>query len=203
MKIFIAIAACFLLLAPAPATAQQKTREYKANSIQVLKNSATMRYQKDYFVTKVMGVVGKEGIPQIISLGDVIAVKDRTLTVNHIFVTECFVMMEWGGEVLCEKGQVQCLVVERPEDVPSDRDTHRLWITVDHCRPLPEKTGSQTDYNAGDKSLKGYKSPFVILPPFEWAGGDGSSPKEHVSTALWKPMASCCSDIGTAREIPN
>jgi hypothetical protein len=30
-----------------------------------------------------------------------------------------------------------------------------------------------------DTGLDGYRSPFVILPPIEWAGGDGSSPKEQ------------------------
>ena len=139
MKQLAAIAVAFLLMALAPANAQQKTREYMANSIEVLKNSATMRYHKDYLITETTGVVGKNGIPSMIKLGDVITVKDRTLNVNYIYVTECLVNMEWGGEVFCEKGQIRCLVVERPEDVPSDSGTHRLWITVDHCHPSPEE----------------------------------------------------------------
>jgi hypothetical protein len=133
-RLFIAIAAYFLVFSPAPAHVQQKTREYKADSIQVIDNSATMRFHTDYWITEVLGAVGEDGIPKTIELGDVITVEDRMLIVNHIFVTECLVDLKWGGEVLCEKGQVQCLLVERLEDVPSDRDTHRLWITVDQCR---------------------------------------------------------------------
>ena len=33
--------------------------------------------------------------------------------------------------------------------------------------------------HGAEKSLEGYKSPLVLLPPIEWAGGDGSSPKEQ------------------------
>ena len=95
-----------------------------------------MRYQKDYYVTAVSGVVGNEGIPEVILLGDVIQVKDRTLTVNHIFATKCLETLEWGGEILCAKGATQCLIVERPEDVPTDEERDRLWITVDECEPL-------------------------------------------------------------------
>jgi hypothetical protein len=70
--------------------------------------------------------------------------------------------------VLCEKGQTTCTVVERPEDVPSDEGRDRQWIYVKECRPL-----------GAEKSLDGYKSPFVILPPIEWADGDGGSPEEQ------------------------
>ena len=135
-RLFIALTAFFALTSFAGAHAQQKTKEYKAGSIQVLKNSATMRFHTDYWITQVLGVVGEEGIPNTIELGDVITVEDGTLIVKHIFVTECLVDLKWGGEVLCEKGQVQCLLVERIEDVPSDRGTHRLWITVGQCHPL-------------------------------------------------------------------
>lgn len=36
-----------------------------------------------------------------------------------------------------------------------------------------------TEAYGADKGLQGYKSPLVMLPPIEWAGGDGSSPKEQ------------------------
>jgi len=103
-RIFVAIAALLLLVSLTPAHAQQKTKEYRTDSIQVLKNSATMRFHADYWVTQVLGVVGDEGIPRTIELGDVITVEDRALIVNHIFVTECLVDLIWAGEVLCEKG---------------------------------------------------------------------------------------------------
>jgi hypothetical protein len=131
-----AVTAFFLALSPRLAHAQQKTGEYEVDSIQVLNNSAATRFRADYWITEVLGVVGGDGIPETIYLGDVITVEGRTLTVNYIFVTECLVELKWAAKVLCEKGQVQCLLVERLEDVPSDRGTHRLWITVDQCRPL-------------------------------------------------------------------
>jgi len=127
-ELLTANAASFLLLPPTPANARGKLQS-TGPSILVLKNSGTMRFQKDSLVTNVLGVVGEEGIPRRIGLGDIIKVEDWTFT-------KCLANLEWGGTVLCETGQVKCVVVERPEDVPSDRDTHRFWITVDHCRPL-------------------------------------------------------------------
>jgi len=163
----IVLVAAVVLLAPNSAIAQSKTVEFQARAIEVLNDSAEMWYHADYWITTVMGNAGKQGIPKVIHLGDVVTVQDRTLVANHIFVTQCLERMERGGEVLCEKGQTYCTVVERPEDVPSDEERDRQWIYVKDCHPLPDKT------------LEGYKSPFVILPPIEWAGGDGSSPKEQ------------------------
>lgn len=115
----------------------EKTREYKAASVRVLNRSATMHYQKGYMMTVVSGIVGSEGIPEVISLGDVIKVKGETLKVNHIFVTEYFVDMKWGKEVLARKGDIDCVIVEREEDVPSDdEDRDRLWIHVKQCKPV-------------------------------------------------------------------
>jgi hypothetical protein len=116
--------------------AQQKTREFNPQAIRVMNNSATMHYHKDYLVTIVSGVVGSEGIPQVIRVGDVIKVKDRSLKVNHIYATQCLERMEWSGQVLCEQGQVSCVAVERPEDRPSDEERDRLWIHVKYCHPI-------------------------------------------------------------------
>jgi hypothetical protein len=133
------VAICFLL--PAAADAKQRTKEYQATSISVLENSGTMRYHEDYLITKFTGVIGTIGIPQTIVLVDIIKGKDRTLVVNHIFVTQCLAILKYAGRVLCAQGQIKCLVVERSEDIPSDRDIHRLWITVEHCRPLNVLSG--------------------------------------------------------------
>ncbi len=135
-KSFIMLAIVALLPIWPGTLAGQKTREYKAQSVRVLQHSATMRYRDDYWVTTITGVAGKDGIPQRISVGDTIHVGDRALTANYIFVTECLVTLEWAGNVLCDQGQVQCLVVERLEDVASDSNPYRLWITVDRCRPI-------------------------------------------------------------------
>lgn len=129
--IVVLVFGCF-----ATASAGENTREYRARAIKVLNNSATMRYQNDYFVTSTTGVVGNQGIPGIIRLGDNIEVGDQSISVKHIFVTQCLVQMEYAGEVFCERGQVSCVVVERLEDVPSDNERDRLWITVEHCKPI-------------------------------------------------------------------
>ena len=39
--------------------------------------------------------------------------------------------------------------------------------------------GVSHEVYGADSALKGYKSPLVLLPPIEWADGDGSSPKEQ------------------------
>lgn len=121
---------------PALVGAQEKTEQFNARTIKVLSTSATMRYHADYWVTVVSGVIGSEGIPETIRLGDKITVEDRTLTANYIFATRCLTRMEWAGEVLCEEGQISCVVVERPEDVPSEEERDRLWIHVKDCQPL-------------------------------------------------------------------
>ena len=140
-SIFIAVPVLFLLVSPGPVDAQQKTKEYKADFVQVLRDSATMHFLADYWITEVLGVVGEEAIPETIKLGDAITIEDSILIVKHIFVTECLVDLKWDSEVLCEEGQVQCLLVERLEDVPSDKGTHRLWITV--ARLPSFRTGSE------------------------------------------------------------
>ncbi len=120
----------------AAVAAAQKVSEFKASAIQVQGDSATMHYHKDYLITTVSGVVGKAGIPRTIRLGDVIRVEDRVLKVNHIFATKCLKTMKYRKETLCRKGQVQCVIVERPEDRPTDEERDRLWIHVKQCVPL-------------------------------------------------------------------
>ena len=56
--------------------------EFRASSVRVLNNTAEMRYHRDYLVNVVSGTLGSEGIPEVISLGDVIRVKDETINVN-------------------------------------------------------------------------------------------------------------------------
>ena len=122
--------------------ADDTVRYYKALSIKVKTNSATMRYHANYYVTMVSGVVGKEGIPKVISLGDKITVKDRSLTVNHIFVTEHLEDMKYAGEYLARKGQIKCVLVENERDLPHVDERvqrNRLWIHVKDCQPLAKE----------------------------------------------------------------
>jgi hypothetical protein len=112
------------------------TREYHAESIRVLRGSAKMRYSDvGFFGTKV-GNVGSRGIPEVIHLGDIITVKDRTVEANIIEVTEHLRDMSYGGKLLAKKGDVTCLIVTRKEDFPRDDVRDRVWIQVEHCRPL-------------------------------------------------------------------
>ena len=110
MKEFSWIGAAVLVVAvigcAPPTVDRERTREFKAQAVSVINNSATMHFHKRYLVTVVSGKIGSEGIPQVIRLGDVIRVKDRSLKVNHIYVTECLERMEWGGEILCEQGEI-------------------------------------------------------------------------------------------------
>jgi hypothetical protein len=130
------VAFAIAVICAAPATAQDKVEEFQAKAIEVVNDSAAMLYHADYWITVASGTVGKAGIPQVIRLGDTISVEDRKLQVNHIFAKRCLVRMEWDGQVLCEEGQVSCVAVERPEDVPSDEERDRLWIYVKECKPL-------------------------------------------------------------------
>ena len=97
---------------------------------------ASHGYHKDYFVTVVSDVVGSDGIPDVIEIGDVIKVKDETLKANYIFATQCFETLEWNGQILCRKGQISCVIVKRPEDRPTDEKRDRLWLNVNDCEPL-------------------------------------------------------------------
>jgi hypothetical protein len=136
MDYLTVVAGVVVSLAAIPSVAQDKVEKFQARTIEVMNDSAEMLYNKDYWITVVSGTVGKEGIPDVIHIGDRIAVEDRVLAVNHIFATKCLTRMEWGGQVLCEEGQTTCVAVERPEDVPSDEERDRLWIYVRECNPV-------------------------------------------------------------------
>jgi hypothetical protein len=115
-----------------------RTHEYKASSIRVLNDSATMREHRNYVVTQTSGPVGKEGIPDEIKVGDAVTVKGRTILVRHIFVTEVREDMKWGGKFLAKKGDVTCVLVESEDNLPyGDAQRDRLWIHVEQCRPVP------------------------------------------------------------------
>lgn len=116
----------------------KKTREYKVSSVRVMNGSATMYADTNYYVTFRRGPVGTEGIPAVVKLGDVIRVKDRSLTVNHILVTEILEDMSYGGKIFARKGDIRCLLIERLEDRPGDDDNsncNRLWINITDCKP--------------------------------------------------------------------
>jgi ankyrin repeat protein len=121
----------------AESSADNRIREYKASSLRVLNQSATMHEDKNYFITQTRGPVGKEGIPEAIKLGDTVTVKGKTIHVKHIFVTDYLAEMKWGGQVLAKKGDVRCVVVESEENLPyGDDKRNRLWIYVEQCQPL-------------------------------------------------------------------
>ena len=114
------------------------TRKYQVASIRVMNGSATMYADKNYYVTFSRGPVGKEGIPELVKVGDKITVTDRSLTVNHIFVTEILEDMSYSGKVFARNGEVRCVLVERPEDKPGVDDNYRnrQWINITDCKPL-------------------------------------------------------------------
>lgn len=118
-----------------------RTQEYKAASIRVLNQSATMHQHKNYFITQTSGPVGTEGIPEVIKLGDTVTVKGKTILVRHIFVTEILADMKWGAEVLAKKGDVRCVIVESEENLPyGEEKRNRLWIYVEQCVPIARQT---------------------------------------------------------------
>lgn len=115
-----------------------RTEEGKAGHIRVKNGSATMYADKDYLITQSRAAVGSEGIPAEIRIGDVVKVKDQRIKVKHIFWKRYLERAQYGKEVLAEIGDVQCVLVETPEDLPySDEYRNRLWITVKQCEVLP------------------------------------------------------------------
>lgn len=103
-----------------------------------------MYADKNYLVTQSRGPVGSEGIPAEIRLGDVVQVKDKHINVKHIFWTRHLERAQYGKEILAEEGEVRCVLVETPEDLPySDDFRNRLWITVKQCEILTELESSR------------------------------------------------------------
>jgi len=125
-----------LTVGAAPVIAQHDITEFEARSIRVLGNSAVMHSQQDYWVTSATGPIGSKGIPETIRLGDAITVNDRTVMAKHIYASRCNRRIEGAGKVLCEDGHTSCVVVEKPEDRPSDQVRNRLWIHVKNCAPV-------------------------------------------------------------------
>ena len=119
-----------------------QARKFEATSIRVKGKSATMYQHKNYLVTLASGSVGSEGIPEIIQVGDVVTVKDSTIKVEHIVVTEFLQDMKYGKDVLGKKGDIHCTIVQSLDNLPyvdehDQRD--RLWINVKDCEPLEGK----------------------------------------------------------------
>ena len=126
-----------LLLVGAPLVSAQSTRVENAEEIIVRNNSGTMHQHKNYFITVISGVVGKEGIPNRIKIGDRVTVEDITITVNHIKVTHVLENISYNGQILARKGEVTCVLVESPEDFPDREDgKSRVWVYVKQCQPL-------------------------------------------------------------------
>lgn len=146
-----------------------RTEKGKAGNIRVKNDSATMYADKNYFVTKTRGPVGSEGIPAEIRIGDTMRVKDRVLNVNHIFWTRYLDRMQYGGEVLAEAGDVQCVLVATEEDLPySDEYRDRLWIVVKQCEVIKqidsaEGTGSTKKADL-QTALGQYKKAVGVYP---------------------------------------
>lgn len=119
-----------------------QVRTSKAASIRVKGKSATMYQHKNYLVTLASGPIGSEGIPEVIQVGDVVTVKDGTIKVEHIVVTEFLKDMKYGKDVLGMKGDIHCTIVQSLDNLPyvdehDQRD--RLWINVKDCEILDGK----------------------------------------------------------------
>jgi len=116
-----------------------RVREYRATSVRVEGKSATMYQHKNYLVTTISGPVGSAGIPEIIQLGDVIAVEGNTIQVQHIIVKEFLTDMKYGNEILGKKGDIHCTIVQSLDNLPyvdEEKSRDRLWINVQNCVPL-------------------------------------------------------------------
>jgi hypothetical protein len=125
------------LISPITSFGDDRIQEFNAKAILVLDNSATMYQHKNYYITQTSGPIGKEGIPNIIRLGDVIVVKGKRIKVNFIFVTHYLTDLVSGKNVLARAGDVKCVIVETPKDLPYDEGYRdRLWINVEKCQPI-------------------------------------------------------------------
>jgi len=98
-------------------------KEYKVKRIRVINGSAVMNFQDKGLIFDTSGTIGSEGIPEIISIGDVITIKGKTVKVNHIIVTE------W-------KDGVYCTAINSIQDFPNENLRDRLWIYIKKCDPI-------------------------------------------------------------------
>jgi hypothetical protein len=85
MRPLLTALAC-LMLFTTPVVAEDSARDFYGKSIQVIDKSATMAYQ-EWVGVWATGTVWSDGIPEIISVGDVITVKNKTLVSNVMIVT--------------------------------------------------------------------------------------------------------------------
>lgn len=128
---------CFIQVFQVSSFADDKYgRDYNARSIKVVNKSAKMHYHDVGLIFDSSGIVGSEGIPEVINLGDIITVKDKTVQANTIKVTEYLQDLEHGGKVFAKKGQVACTIVTSEKDLPHGEMRDRLWIRVEHCKVL-------------------------------------------------------------------
>jgi len=135
-KLIFTIAISFLI-SPIASFGDDRVQEFNAKAILVLNNSATMYQHKNYFIMQTSGPVGKEGIPNLIRLGDVIEVKGKRIKVNFIFVTHYLTDLVSGKNVLARAGDIKCVIVEAQKDLPYDEGNRdRLWINVEKCQPI-------------------------------------------------------------------
>jgi hypothetical protein len=129
------VALTALMLFATPAVAGDSARDFYGESIQVIDKSATMISQR-WVGVWATGPVGSDGIPEIISVGDVITVKNKTLVANVIIVTKVLKDMKWKGQFIAQKGDIYCTIAQTNEDIPGDEQRERLWISVGRCMPL-------------------------------------------------------------------
>jgi hypothetical protein len=133
----ISSAVFFFLLSSVEIYGDDRLQKFKASAIQVLDGSATMYQHKNYYITQSSGPVGKEGIPNLIRLGDIVEVKGKRIKVNFIFVTRYLTDLKSGGKVLAHAGDIKCVIVETEKDLPyGDEYRDRLWINVEQCKPI-------------------------------------------------------------------
>ena len=125
------------LVSPVETFAADQTKAFRAQAVLVIDGSATMYQHKNYYITQSSGPVGKEGIPTVIRLGDVVEVKGKRIKVNFIFVTQYLTDLKSGGTILARSGDIKCVIVEAEKDLPySEGSRDRLWINVENCRPI-------------------------------------------------------------------
>lgn len=120
----------------APPVEDGRTTEYKATAIRVVNRSAVMHEQRSGLLATT-GPVGREGIPDMLRLGDTVTVKRHTVRIHHIFVTEIHEDLVWAGKPIAKRGDVRCIAVESEDQVPHNEERRdKMWIYVAECQPL-------------------------------------------------------------------
>lgn len=135
MRILISVIVLWCLMGGV-VSSQSLRGEKAVSSIRVLNKSAMMHAHRDYWITIVSSPVGNETIPEIIKLGDIIKVKERTLRVRIIIATKHDKTFRYQGKVIARKGDTSCVIVESMKNLPSDEERSRLWIHAKQCEVL-------------------------------------------------------------------